>query len=163
MSYANGTTHFNLPQTVGTDKRDWFDTNEPFAAIDAALQTAVDTCEANQAAITELQTDVQGLTDDMASRVSEITALQTRVSATEQSIVTLNTELADARQDFKDAICTYDEGTATASTRAYAVGDYFWYNDTLYKATAVIAVGDAIVPNTNCVTTTITEEIKALA
>jgi ABC-type glycerol-3-phosphate transport system substrate-binding protein len=40
MSYANGTQFYNLPQTVGTDKRDWFDTNAAFAAIDAALHAA---------------------------------------------------------------------------------------------------------------------------
>ena len=41
--YANGTTHYNLPQTVGTDKRDWTDTNQAFADIDAALYTASET------------------------------------------------------------------------------------------------------------------------
>lgn len=41
MSYANGTTHYNLPQTVGSDKRDWSDTNTAFANVDSALHTAV--------------------------------------------------------------------------------------------------------------------------
>ena len=47
MSYANGTTHYNLPQTVGTDKRDWADPNQAFADIDAAIYGAVqDTAQA---------------------------------------------------------------------------------------------------------------------
>ena len=40
MSYAHGTSHYNLPQTVGTDKRDWFDTNQAFANVDADLYAA---------------------------------------------------------------------------------------------------------------------------
>ena len=40
MSYATGTTHYNLPQTAGTDKRDWSDTNQAFADVDAALYQA---------------------------------------------------------------------------------------------------------------------------
>lgn len=159
MSYENGTLHYNLPQTVGSDKRDWFDTNEAFAEIDADLHTAKETAEGNAEALTALTTRVGTLEEHDVSTDTAITNLTARVSACEQAITTLTTELADARQDFKDAICTYDEGTATLSTRGYQIGDFFWYNDTLYKATAVINVGAAIVPNTNCETTTITAEL----
>lgn len=159
MSYENGTLHYGLPQTVGSDKRDWFDTNEPFAKIDADLWTAKETAEGNAEALTAITTRVGALEEHDTSLDNSITSLTSRVSACEQAITTLTTELDDVRQDFKDAICTFDEGTATLSTRAYQIGDFFWYNDTLYKATAVINIGAAIVPNTNCVTTTITAEL----
>ena len=41
------------------------------------------------------------------------------------------------------------EAAATASA-AYAEGEEFYYNNVLYKATAAIALGDAITPGTNC-------------
>jgi hypothetical protein len=44
------------------------------------------------------------------------------------------------------------ESTAIAS-RAYAIGQAFMYSGKLYKATAAISSGDAIVPGTNCATT----------
>lgn len=159
MSYEIGTLHYDLPQTQGKDKRDWFDTNEPFAKIDADLHTAKETAEGNTEALAALTTRVGALEQHDETLDDAVLNLTARVSACEQAITTLTTELADARQDFKDAICTYDEGSATLSTRSYQVGDFFWYNNTLYKATAVINVGAAIVPNTNCETTTITAEL----
>jgi len=38
---------------------------------------------------------------------------------------------------------------------------YFRYNDILYKTTAVINVGETIVPNTNCAATNIATELEA--
>lgn len=55
-------------------------------------------------------------------------------------------------------ICAFNEASAT-STHAYAVGDYFIYNDVLYRAIQSIAIGDTIVPDTNCTTTNVTTEI----
>lgn len=48
-----------------------------------------------------------------------------------------------------------------ASTN-YAVGDYFIHEDTLYLVTSAITTGDVIVPNTNCVATTIMAELVRL-
>ena len=47
----------------------------------------------------------------------------------------------------------------TTSAHAYAVGDYFIYNNTLYAVTAAIAVGDTIAPGTNCAATTVMDEL----
>ena len=43
------------------------------------------------------------------------------------------------------------ESTSTAS-QAYAIGEQFYYNGVLYKATAVITSGGTITPGTNCST-----------
>lgn len=56
MSYARGTTNYNLPQTQGTDKRDWSDTNAAFLAVDSALKTANDTASSASSAATTAQT-----------------------------------------------------------------------------------------------------------
>lgn len=55
---------------------------------------------------------------------------------------------------------TSSESTSTA-THAYSIGDYFICNDTLYRATAAIAVGDTITPGTNCAATTAMAELEA--
>lgn len=159
MSYANGTQFYNLPQTVGTDKRDWFDTNSPFAAIDAALHSAV----TGQATDAEAIATINGkLADDEA----DIAALQTKGNTHDSQIAALQTtvntqasQIQDVRQDAEDIITANNEGAAATSTRAYAIGDYFIYNDVLYKATAAIAIDDTIVPNTNCKATNVDTEL----
>lgn len=46
------------------------------------------------------------------------------------------------------------------SGHAYAIGEQFLFNDTLYTATVAIAVGDTIVPGTNCsASNTIVEQL----
>lgn len=52
------------------------------------------------------------------------------------------------------------EGAQAAN--AYSVGDAFCYAGKLYKATASIAIGDAIVPGTNCTQTTLIELIGGI-
>ncbi len=159
MSYANGTQFYNLPQTVGTDKRDWFDTNSPFAAIDAALHAAV----VGQASDAEA---IATINSKLATDEADIAALQTKTNTHDSQIATLQTtvnaqanQISDVRQDAEDMITANNEGAAATSTRAYAIGDYFIYNDVLYKATAAIAVGDTIVPNTNCEATNVDTEL----
>ena len=159
MSYANGTQFYNLPQTVGTDKRDWFDTNSPFAAIDAALHAAV----VGQASDAEA---IATINSKLATDEADIAALQTKTNTHDSQIATLQTtvnaqaaQITDVRQDAEDMITANNEGAATTSTRAYAIGDYFIYNDVLYKATAAIAIGDTIVPNTNCEATNVDTEL----
>lgn len=162
MSYANGTTHYNLPQTVGTDKRDWFDTNAAFAALDAALYAAATGQASDAEAIASIQQILNG-------QASDITGLQTLTGQHTSQIAALNTtvnnlgaEVSDVRQDAEDMITANNEGAAATSTKAYAIGDYFIYNDVMYKATSAIAVGDTIVPNTNCVATNVDTELDQL-
>ena len=50
------------------------------------------------------------------------------------------------------------ESTSTAS-QAYSVGDLFVFSGLLYRATASIAQGGTIVPNTNCTATAVGTEI----
>lgn len=162
MSYVNGTQHYNLPQTVGTDKRDWADTNQAFADVDAALYQAVETAGDASTAVAALDAQVNG-TGGVVERVS---AAENDINTVEGSVATLQTtvanhtsQIADVRRDDQDMITAFNEPDAT-SDHAYSVGDYFIYNDILYKATAAIAVGATIVPNTNCAATNVTTEIK---
>lgn len=161
MAYVNGTTHYNLPQTVGTDKRDWADTNEAFAAVDAALYGAVDDVAAAATEITSLKGRMTTAETNIGQNTSDIAGLDTRLTTAEGAITSQQSQITDTRQDLEDMICAYNEATAT-STHAYEIGDYFIYNDVLYRAIQAIAIGDTIVPDTNCTTTNVTTEISAI-
>ena len=160
MSYTTGTTHYNLPQTVGSDKRDWTDTNEAFSDVDAALWEAHQ--GATQAAldIASINSEIQTITGKQADDEADIATISGKVSTLETTVANHTTEIGDVRRDLQDNIESLREDTAT-STHAYEIGDYFYYNDVLFKATAQIAIGATIVPNTNCTGVTVMDELKS--
>lgn len=53
--------------------------------------------------------------------------------------------------------------TSYTATKNYAIGNYVIVSDTLYKVTAAIASGATITPGTNCVATTVAEQLILLA
>lgn len=158
MSYTTGTTHYNLPQTVGTDKRDWSDTNQAFQDIDAAIYGAVQDTAQAASDIDALEARMDTAEQNIATNTGDIAGLDTRLTTAEGAITSQASQITDTRQDLEDMICAYNEASAT-STHAYAIGDYFIYNDVLYRATQAIAIGDTIVPDTNCTTTNISTEL----
>ena len=156
--YTNETTHFGIPLPLGSDLTTPMDYNEAAEAIDTALfeaqgdaatanenaAAAVETANATSEALGTLSTTVGGHT-------SQIAALAARMTGAENDIT-------DVRSDLEDMITAYNEPTAT-STHAYSAGDYFIYNDVLYKANDTIAIGATIVPNTNCEATNVATEV----
>lgn len=158
MSYEHGTPHFNLPQTVGSDTRDWFDTNEAFADIDAAIYSASQTAETAAQDLDGVKSDIQGLKDADIAMTGRVDGIEGRVVSSEQAIGRLEQEVADVDTDLMDSICAIKEASATAAYQ-HLTGTFFWYNDTLYKAITDIGVGNQIVPDTNCTTTNITTEL----
>ena len=168
MSYQNGTPHFNLPQTVGTDKRDWFDTNEAFAELDGAVYSASNTAQTASEGLVQTNENVSALEDRVETTEGDITQLKADVDTAEENIGInataisgLQTHVDDVEQDLSDMITAYEEATATASM-SHNVGDYFRYNDTLWITTITIRVGDTIVPNVNCMSTNVMARVKAL-
>lgn len=161
MSSTSTTQYYGLTQYVGTDKPDFADNNVAFRNVDAALHGVVQDAEGFATDITNLQTDV-------AAAQSDITTLQTDLDTAEAAIVTINNkdlaqdaEIARVDTNSKDMITAYNEASAT-STHAYAIGEYFIYNNVLYRATQAIAIDDTIVPDTNCTTTNVTSELIQL-
>lgn len=161
MSYASGTTHYNLPQTVGSDKRDWTDTNQAFSDIDAAIYGAAQGASAATSAIQTINGQIETITAAQAVDEGNISTLAGKVSTLESTVGTQAAAIADVRQDLQDNIESKREASAT-STHAYEIGDTFYYNDVLYKATAQIAIGGTIVPSTNCTAVTVMSEIDQL-
>lgn len=158
MSYASGTTHYNLPQTVGSDKRDWTDTNQAFSDIDAAIYGAAQGASAATSAIETINGQIETITAAQAVDEGNISTLAGKVSTLESTVGTQAAAITDVRQDLQDNIESKREASAT-STHAYNVGDTFYYNDVLYKATASIAIGGTIVPSTNCTAVTVMSEL----
>ena len=161
MSYATGTTHYNLPQTVGSDKRDWTDTNQAFSDLDTAVYGAAQGAEAATSAIQTINSELDVIAEKQATDEENITTLNGKVSTLESTTSTLGAEVLDVRQDLQDNIESKHEASAT-STHAYAIGDTFYYNDILYKATAAIAIGDTIVPTVNCMGITVMSQVSAI-
>lgn len=161
MSYATGTTHYNLPQTVGSDKRDWTDTNQAFSDLDTAVYGAAQGAEAATSAIQSINSELDVIAGKQATDEENITTLNGKVSTLESTTSTLGAEVLDVRQDLQDNIESKHEASAT-STHAYAIGDTFYYNDILYKATAAIAIGDTIVPTVNCMGITVMSQVSAI-
>jgi len=161
MSYATGTTHYNLPQTVGSDKRDWTDTNQAFSDLDTAVYGAAQGAEAATSAIQTINSELDVIAGKQATDEENITTLNGKVSTLESTTSKLGAEVLDVRQDLQDNIESKHEASAT-STHAYAIGDTFYYNDILYKATAAIAIGDTIVPTVNCMGITVMSQVSAI-
>lgn len=158
MSYTNGTTHYNLPLTTGADKRDWSDTNQAFSDVDAALYGAVQDTAQAELDIDALETRMDTAEQNISTNTGNIAGLDTRVTTVEGAVTSLSGQVTDTRQDLEDMICAFNEASAT-STHSYAIGDYFIYNDVLYRAIQTIAIGDTIVPDTNCTTTNVSSEL----
>ena len=161
MSYANGTTNYNLPQTVGTDKRDWFDTNKPFEDVDADLHEAVTKARESASDITTLAGRVSNVETAQSTQAQDIVDIKATQETQGTAITSLGNKIDDVEDDCLDMICAVDEGTAHVATVAVTTGHYFRYNNVLYIATIDIAIGDTIVPNTNCRATNVATELEA--
>lgn len=158
MSYTNETTHYGIPLPLGTDKTTPMDYNTSMEALDTAVFGAVGDAATAVSDAADAKSAAQTATSDVATLSASLAETDATVATHGTAITSLGNKIDDVDADLSDAICSVVESTATA-TYAHKVGEYFWYNDTLYKATQSIAVGATIVPNTNCVTVTVTDEI----
>ena len=158
MSYTQTTEFYEIPLPQETDLVNPMDDNDAKERIDTDLHSAVqnassavETAGAASDAAAAAVAGLEELSGTVNTEKGKLTALTARVTAAEN-------EIDDVRADDQDAICAFNEPTAT-STHAYAIGDYFFYNNVLYRATAAIAIGDTIVPNTNCEARNITADL----
>ena len=109
MSYATGTTHYNLPQTVGTDKRDWTDTNQAFADVDAALYQAQQDASGAASDVSAVDTRVTTLEGKMSTAEGKISILE--ASDTTQDTAILNLQNRVTAIESKDIEVTFTDGT----------------------------------------------------
>lgn len=156
--YVHGTTHYNLPLTSGEDTRDWFDTNQAFEDVDAALWAAKQDAEGAKEDLTGVKDDVATLQTEAASEKTRLDTAISDITAVSTVVIQQGTDISNTKQDLEDMVCPTQESSATASVE-HAEGSYFIYNDTLYKADELITVGTLIVPDSNCHTTSVTDNL----
>lgn len=158
MSFTNETTHYGIPKPLGTDLTTPMDYNTAADAVDTALWNASTGASEATSVAAEAKTIAEGAASDVTTLDGTVTTLSGTVATQGAAITALQNGVADVRQDLSDAIEAVTEPSATA-TYAHAVKDLFWYNNTLYRTTAPISIGDTIVPDTNCTTTTVATEL----
>lgn len=112
MSYRVGTPNYNLPQTEGTDKRDWSDTNGAFLAIDTAIKNAVDTSASASSAAATAQTTADGATTAATHAQTDATTAQTLATSASELATTAKNRaddaytLANGKPSFSSDVCT---------------------------------------------------------
>lgn len=161
MSSTTTTQFYGLTQYIGTDKPDFADNNTAFRNVDADLHQVVQDSQGFTSDIADLTERVGNLNTDLTNLSGDLDGEKAKITALQNKELSQDTEIARVERNDQDMITAYNEASAT-STHAYAVGDFFIYNNVLYRATAAIAVGATIVPDTNCTTTNVTNELIQL-
>ena len=89
---------------------------------------------------------------------AQIDALNSGANTTNIGQIATNTTAISQTR----AMIAGTESSSTAS-QGYTAGDYFIYNNNLYRATATISQGGTITPNTNCVSVQLGSELETKA
>lgn len=162
MSYTNDTTHYGIPLPLGTDKTTPMDYNESMQEVDTVLFGAKSDSDSALRKAQQVEEGLSQTNEDVSGLEGRVTTLE-GTSVTHGNAIQQNAQdIADVRADALDMIEAKDEGTAQVATVAVSAGEYFRYNDVLYKATQNIDVGNTIVPNTNCRATNVGTELTNL-
>ena len=160
MSYTNETTHYGIPLPLGTDLTTPMDYNASMQALDTAVFGAVTDASAGVQKANAIEEALGTTNDNVSALTGRVTTAEGTIVTQGNAITQLQLDIADTKADALDMICAVDEGTAQVATVAVQKGKYFRYNDVLYMATANIAIGDTIVPNTNCRATNVATELE---
>ena len=142
MSYANGTTYYNLPQTVGTDKRDWADTNQAFADVDAALHTASETASDAATDIAALQTTVAGIQTDVSGLTTTVNSHTSSIATINETLQLINTALTQLNTNVETKFNSVSIADAYEPTSTYSVGDVVTYAGDRYKCVTSVTTGE---------------------
>ena len=173
MAHTNSTANYELSQFLGTDKPAWLvDYNSDMLKIDTALKNNADSASTNAEDIQELQDAIgaEGLTGRITDIENDVGDIKTEIGSvtlptTAQSLTGAIAELKGVNDDQTTAIgqnannitqvggavegvsqLAYTIANVYDSSATYAVGDYAIYQNTLYKCTSAINVGETFDP-----------------
>lgn len=173
MAHTNSTANYELSQFLGTDKPAWLvDYNGDMLKIDAALKNNADAAATNAEDIQTLQEAIgaEGLTGRITTIENDMGEIKTEIGVvplptTAQSLTGAIAELKGVNDEQNTAIgensisiaqvggvvdgvtrLAYTIANVYDSTATYAVGDYAIYQNTLYKCTTAINVGESFEP-----------------
>lgn len=169
MAHTNATANYELSQFLGTDKPAWLvDYNGDMLKLDTALKNIADAEAESAEDIQDLQDAIgaEGLTGRITDIENDIGDIKTEIGSvvlptTAQSLTGAIAELKGVNDDQTTAIgqnatniaqvggavegvsqLAYTIANVYDSTATYAVGDYSIYQNTLYKCTTAINVGE---------------------
>lgn len=143
MSYQSGTPFLNLPQTVGSDHRDWFDTNEAFLNLDTKMKTLWDGSASVETILTALQENVATLATDVSTLSGIVSSHTSTITTINESLVLINTALNALNTQVVgkfDSVGIADAYDATHGV--YAVGDVVTYNGQRYVCTTAVTAAE---------------------
>lgn len=143
MSYANGTPFLNLPQTVGTDKRDWFDTNEAFLDLDGKVKSAYEGAIDTAASLADLAEVVSGISSDVESLQGTVGEHTTSIGTINEALTLINSALTSLNTSVSgkfDSAGIADPYDAEHGT--YSVGDVVTYNGQRYECTTAVTAAE---------------------
>ncbi len=173
MAHTNATANYELSQFLGTDKPAWLvDYNGDMLKIDTALKEVADAEAASAEDIQELQDAIgaEGLTGRITDIENDIGDIKTEIGRVElpttaQSLTGAIAELKGVNDSQTASIeqnsrtiaqvggaiegvsqLAYTIADVYDSSNTYAVGDYAIYQNTLYKCTTAINVGETFDP-----------------
>lgn len=115
MSYSNGTTHYNLPLTQGSDKRDWSDTNQAFEDIDAAVYQASSDATGALSAAQSAQTTANSAATDASSAVTTANTASASAASAAETAALARTEAQSAQSSAGSAVATAQSAATQAS------------------------------------------------
>lgn len=143
MSYATGTPFLNLPQTVGNDHRDWFDTNAAFLDLDTKMKTLWDGASSTADILEQLQETVSGLNTDLAALTTTVNGHTTTLQTVNESLVLINSALTALNTDVRtkfDSAGIADPYDPTYGT--YDIDDVVTYNGQRYRCVTAVTAAE---------------------
>ena len=103
MGATNSTTHYGLPQFVGTDKPAWLvDFNGSMASIDSAIYNAESKADTAQQAVDTADTNIQAMQASLQALQSSVASLTTVVSSNTGSINTITSLIGNGEPTTTD-------------------------------------------------------------
>jgi len=143
MSYTNGTPFLNLPQTIGSDHRDWFDTNESFLDLDTKVKTLWDDSGSAASAIDALEELTATLQTDLTSLEGTVDTHTSALSTINEALVLINSTLSTLDTSVKTKFDS--AGVADpydADHGIYDVGNVVTYNGQRYVCNTAVTAAE---------------------
>lgn len=112
FSSTNKTTHYELPQFIGTDKPTWLgDFNSAMSTIDGAIYD-------NASDIDTLETDVASASATASQASQDVSTLSSTVSSLSSAVSAVTTTANNAQQTATSALNTANTANGKADTNA---------------------------------------------
>lgn len=155
MASTNKTVNYELSQFEGTDKPSWeADYNADMLSIDTNLKAVSDVADGASGSVSTLADRVTTAEGNISTNANDIDALEARADALEsgETIADGRLDALEAEQLIQNTAIEgntqlgYNLARPYDSASTYAVGAYVLFQNTLYKCTTAVTLGEAFDP-----------------